>query len=282
MERLAADIYASTQFPGVNVGVVALPDGLVAIDAPTLPADADAWREEMAGTFDRPLTYVVLTDGHPDRVLSASRLGATVVASRPAYERVASYTEGFWRGVVECWVQRFPEQEEVLMGLDVSPPEVLFTERVTLNVGANSVEVRKVAGGAPGSAWLDFRDKGILFSGDALVVGTHPHLEAAVDTEAWLATLRYMRTPRFKGTKIVPGRGAACDQSAVTAVSDYVALVRRRVRSWVRSDRGRQDKAAVVAELMELVSVPADEVDLTKRRIKVGLDRVYSELKNDD
>lgn len=279
MKKIAPNIYVSTQYPGVNVGFVVLPEGAIAVDAPTLPQDALAWRKQIEKKAGGPILYVVLTDAHPDRMLSVGLLGAPVVAARAAYERAAAYTEGFRRGVVEGWARRYPAAADDLAQVSLALPEVMFTESLTLRKGGEDVTIQCVDGCSPGSSWIYFQERDVLFAGDTVVVDTHPFMEATLDTKAWLNTLKSLRRTRYSKTAIVPGRGAICDQSATHPLSEYIALARRRARSLQSGGQARVDKAATVAELVACFPVAGDEHDLVQRRVKAGLDRLCERLK---
>ncbi|MDY6874739.1 MAG: MBL fold metallo-hydrolase [Chloroflexota bacterium] len=277
MEKIAPNVYVSTEYPGVNVGCILTPAGVVAVDAPTLPGDALAWRQQIEAAGG-PVLYVVLTDAHPDRLLSAKLLEAPIVAARASYERASAYTDGFWRGVVDGWARCCPDAADDLAGTHIALPEILFTSSITLRKGGMDVTVGAIAGAAPGSAHIYLREPDILFIGDTLVAGTHPYLAAASNTKAWLKTLRTLRRARFSKTTIVPGRGSLCDQSATRPLSQYIVLARRRVRSLHTAGMARVDTATLVAELLPLFPVSEDERELVQRRIKAGLDRLYGEL----
>jgi glyoxylase-like metal-dependent hydrolase (beta-lactamase superfamily II) len=279
MKKIAPNIYVSTGYPGVNVGFVALPEGVIAIDAPTLSRDALAWRKQILEKVGGPILYVVLTDAHPDRMLSVGLLEAPIVAARAAYERAAVYTEGFRRTIVESWARRYPEAADDLPQVPPVLPEIMFTESLTLHKGGEDVTVTHVAGGAPGSSWIYFREPDVLFAGDTVVVDTHPFMEATPDTKAWLDTLKSLRRARYSKTVIVPGRGPVCDQSAIQPLGEYITLARRRARSLQGGGRVRMDKTAVVTELLSYFPVTGDEHDLIQRRVKAGLDRLCEQLK---
>jgi glyoxylase-like metal-dependent hydrolase (beta-lactamase superfamily II) len=279
MKKVATNIYVSNEYPGVNVGFVELPLGAIAVDAPTLPRDARAWREQIVKKTGGPILYVILTDAHPDRMLSVRLLGAPIVAARAAYERAVVYTEGFRRGIVESWVRRYPEAAEDLAKVPPALPEVMFSESLTLHKGGADVTVTHVAGAAPGSSWIYFQEQDVLFAGDTVVVDTHPFMEATPDSKAWLNTLKYLRRGRYSDTIIIPGRGPVCDQAATRPLSEYIALARRRARSLQSGGQARIDKAAAVADLLSLISVDGDVHDLVQRRVKAGLDRLCEELK---
>jgi glyoxylase-like metal-dependent hydrolase (beta-lactamase superfamily II) len=279
MKKIAPNIYASTQYPGVNVGFVVLPKGAVAVDAPTLPRDALAWQKQIVKKAGGPILYVVLTDAHPDRMMSVGLLEAPIVAARAAYERASAYTEGFRRGVVEGWARRYPDAADDLANVPPALPEVMFTESLTLHKGGEDVTIRRVDGCSPGSSWIHFQEQDVLFAGDTVVVDTHPFMEATLDTKAWLNTLKSLRRTRYSETVIVPGRGPVCDQSATQPLSEYVALARRRARSLQADGRARVDKATAVAELLSYFPIAGDEHDLVQRRVKAGLDRLCEQLK---
>ena len=279
MKEIAPSIYVSTEYPGVNVGFVAMPAGAIAVDVPTLPQDARAWRQQVVDTTGGPILYVVLTDAHPDRLLGAAVLEAPIVAGRDAYEQASAYTDGFWRGVIDGWARYHPEAADDLASARIVLPEILFTADITLRKGGIDVTVERIAGAAPGSAWVYLSGRDVLFSGDTMVAEAHPYMAAAPDTEAWQKTLRSLRRPRFSETIVIPGRGALCDSSASRPLSDYITLARRRVRSLHLAGRPRADTARLVAEFLPRFPTPDEARGRIQRRIKTGLDRVYEELR---
>ncbi len=277
MDQIAPGVFVSTEYAHANVGFFAVDGGAVAVDAPTFPNDARKWRETIEATAGRIL-YVILTDVHPDRLFSAGVLGAPI-AARPAYEQAAAYTDGYWRAIVEGWARRYPNLGEDLTAAPVALPEILLTKRLTLHRGEDEVTVESVAGAAPGSVWARLSGREVLFVGDTVVTTVHPFFSTAPDTAAWLETLRELRRDRNAALTIVPGRGPVCKGGDTKALSDYLSLARRRLRSLLGGGRPRADTSSVAAELWPLFPVPDDERDLVQRRIKAGLDRLYEELR---
>jgi cyclase len=281
MKEIASNIYVSTEYPGVNVGFIVRPAGVIAVDAPTLPKDAHAWRRQIIETTGGPILYTVLTDAHPHRLLNAGLLEAPIVAARAAYIRAADYTDGFWRNVVRGLMRCYPDVGGSLADLNVVLPEILFNDNLTLHKGQGDVTVVRVAGNAPGSSWVDLREEGVLFTGDTLITATHPILDASPDTKAWLDTLAMLRRSQFSGVVIVPGRGPLCDQSASQVLSEYIRTVRRRARSLHRTGRPQADMEKFVSELLSMFPVSEERRDQRQRRVQAGLERVYQELQSD-
>lgn len=281
MRKIAPNVYAETAYSGVNVGFVVVPGGAIAIDAPTLPQDARAWQQKVVETAGGPIRYVILTDTHPDRILNAGLMEAPIIAARLAYDQASAHTDSTWRGIIESWARSYPQASGDLPETPVALPEIMFTDSLTLHEEEVTVTVRRIAGSAPGSAWVYLPEQDVLFTGDTLVVQTHPFLADAPDTKAWLETLKSLRQPRFANTKIVPGRGPICNSSATRPLGEYIVLARRRARSLQAAGPARVDKAAIVAELLSLFPVADDEPESVQRRIRAGLDRLSEEVQED-
>jgi glyoxylase-like metal-dependent hydrolase (beta-lactamase superfamily II) len=280
VKQLCSGVYASTEYPGVTVGFVALPGGAVAIDAPTLPAHARAWRREVTDTAGGPILYLVLTDAHPDRLLSAGEMGAPIVASRKAYEEACRLAEGPWRTAAEHWAHLHPDAAKGLARHSLALPQVLALSSITLRRADEAITVESVAGATPGSVWVHLRNRRILFAGDTVVAEGHPRMENTTDSKAWLNTLKTLRRRAFAKTTIVPGRGAPCTQAATSLLSEYIALVRRRARSIRRA--GRSGIGDAVAELVELCPADGDGAEFVEQLARANLERVLREVSSPD
>ena len=276
MEEISPGIYVETFFPGINVGFICTDEGAVAIDAPPLPADGLAWRERIEEIAGGPVRWAVLTDDHPDRLLGIGALGAPVVAGRGTLSRLREGKEGLWHTLVEEWVRRWPEREGIEQSALVIP-EVAVDGHITLQ-GSLPVTVAAVHGAAPGSVWVRVAERRILFAGDTVVVGTWPLVASSPDTRAWLKALVDLRRARTPIRLIVPGRGPVSGKEATYPLSEYLQLVRRRVRSLHIAGGTRGDLLALIPEFMTLF--PADEErEEIQQRVRAGLERVYEEMR---
>jgi len=278
MREIAPNVYVSIEYEYVNVGCVVGPDGVVAIDAPTLPEDALDWRGRIEALTDRPIVYTALTDAHPHRLLCAALLEAPIVASRGAYEQAADYSRGFWRNVVRRLKRHHGEQGEALKTVEPELPSILFADTMTLHKAGRDVRLEVTDGAAPGSSLVRLTEMNVMFLGDTLVVGRPPVMDECPDTKAWLDTLTSLRRSYLADTTFVPGRGQLSDQSATEPLSEYIRLARRRVRSLHRADKPRDDVTDAVDELLAVYAVPGDQQSGYRRRVRNGLKQVYDEL----
>jgi glyoxylase-like metal-dependent hydrolase (beta-lactamase superfamily II) len=278
MREIAPSVYVSTEYDYVNVGCVIGPEGVVAIDAPTLPRDALDWRERIAELTDAPIVYTALTDAHPHRMLCAALLEAPIVAAHGAYDQAADYSRGFWRNVVRRLRRNDPDQGEILRTVEPELPSLLFRDTLTLHKAGRDVRLEMTDGAAPGSSLVKLTDADIMFLGDTLVAGLPPVMDDCPDTKAWLQTLTALRRPYLADTLFIPGRGPLTDQSATEPLSEYIRLARRRVRSLHRAERPRDDVVDHVDELLDVFELPDDARSGYRRRVRNGLKQVYDEL----
>ncbi len=275
MEEVIPGVYVATFYPGINVGFVCVDGGAVAIDAPALPADAHAWRETILQTAGGPVRYTILTDHRLDRALSAHLLGAPIVAGRLTLRRMRNLKENEAEAIRQ-W-GRIHGWEEGLEEHHLPVPEIGVDGRLTIHEDPEVV-VESIAGAAPGSVWIRLSRKKVLFTGDTVVVGTHPLLDEAPDTAAWLQTLTRVRHAHFPADVIIPGRGPVCDKEATRPVSAYIQQVRRRIRALHTRGLGRSALLSLVEEFVDQFPVDGEQETVVRERIRAGLERVFEEL----
>ncbi|HEY76211.1 MAG TPA: MBL fold metallo-hydrolase [Thermoflexia bacterium] len=275
MEEIIPGVYVATFYPDINVGFICVGGGAIAIDAPALPSDAHVWREAILQTAGGPVRYTILTDHRLDRALSARLLGAPVIAGRAALLRLKELRENE-ADVIRQWM-RLHGREEDLEGHHLSVPEIGVDGRLTLH-DSLEVVIKSIPGATPGSVWVRLPGRKLLFTGDTLVVNTHPLLDEAPDTGAWLRTLTRLRRPHFPAEVIVPGRGPVCEKEATRPLSDYIQQARRRVRSLHTAGQGRSALLSLVEEFLGLFPVEKEEEGRIRERVRAGLERVFDEL----
>lgn len=280
LEEIATGVYVASAFPDVNLGLILVDGGAVAVDAPALPADARTWREQVCALAAGPIRYTILTDHHPDRAFSAGLLGAPIVAGRETLRLLREAGEEYRRAAIEEWRQQGFRETPGPGDHRLALPDAGVAGRIILHT-CPQVVVETVAGAAPGSIWILLPQQGVLFAGDTIVTATHPLLGSAPDTGAWLETLVTVRRSRFPASIIVPGRGPVGDHEQTHPLSEYIQLVRRRIRSLHRAGRSRNGLAGLVGELLAAFPVTDADQDRTQRRIRSGLERVYAELRPD-
>ncbi len=275
MQNLAKDIYVESGFPGVTVGAILTSEGIICIDTPTHPADARRWRLKLAQLSQKPVQFVVNLDHHRDRVLGNQWFEAPVIGHEVTYERVRMLPELFKGGLADAGADA--DLAADLAGVRFIPPQLTFTERLTLVKGGREIHLVHRPGSAPGAIWVELPAEQIVFTGDT-VTNDVPPLMHDGDLELWLENLAQLQKKKYPARVIVPGRGSPTDKKGVKPTADFLKAVRRKVESILRARRTRLDAALAAAGLMGYFTVPNSLRDHYTRRLRTGLEHVYDSL----
>ena len=282
MEKIASHVYVESGYRGCTVGAILTPDGVVCVDTPMLPADARHWREQIKQLTDKPIRYVIFTDGHRDRILGQQWLGGLVVAHEQTYEKIRGFSDAFRQQVVEFLLHHGAPQaaEEVSHSLQLALPQITIGDGgvLTLHLNKPRIVIRPVGGATPGSVWVELPDQGVSFVGDVVTLTTHPFMSEA-NTAVWLQRLTELRSTKYFAKKIVPGRGAVYHKEETQKISAYLLDMRSRLQKLMTQHRGKIDSGELLPHFLDRFPVPHGETERVQRRIRTGLERVHEELR---
>jgi glyoxylase-like metal-dependent hydrolase (beta-lactamase superfamily II) len=277
MQRLAKDVYVESGFPGVTVGAIVTPDGIICVDTPTHPADARKWRLKLAQLSQKPIQFVINLDHHRDRVLGNQWFEAPVIAHDLTYERVRLLPEMFKGGFPEAGADM--DLASDLAGVRVIPPQLTFADRMTLAKGAHEIRLFHRPGSAPGAIWVEIPAHQIVFVGDAVTHHVPPPMLSA-DIDAWLENLAAVQKKKYPARVIVSGRGSPVDKPGVKTMESFLRVVRRKVEGLVRANKSRLEAAALADDMLGYFTVPASLREHYTRRLRAGLEHVYDAVTN--
>lgn len=275
MQRIAKDLLVETKFPGVTVGAIIGPDDIICIDAPTHPADARQWRQQLEQATGKPIRFVVNLDHHRDRMLGAQWLEAPVITHELTFERIRLLPELYRNLPPEPGADS--ELVADLSGLRVIAPQITFGDRLTLVAGDREIHLVHRPGSAPGAIWAEIPEQGVIFTGDAVTVKAPPFLSDA-DLDVWLEALADLRKKRSLGRIIVPGRGSVTDKDGVKPTEDFLKLARRKVEAFVRAKKPRLELEALAQTLLGKATGPVELRGVYQRRVRAGLERLHDTL----
>jgi glyoxylase-like metal-dependent hydrolase (beta-lactamase superfamily II) len=272
MHRLPGNVYVETGYAGVTVGAVVTRSGIVVVDTPTRPAEARQWREKLTALSPKPILYVINTDQHRDRVLGNQWFDAPVIAHEWAGERMRLYPEVIKSSGVDTTSDYDLMRE--LAGVRVIPPQITFSDELTLLKGEREIIVRHQPAQSPGASWVLLPEAGVVFTGDSVVTDTLPQV-AEANFDAWLASLTELRRAKYPARVVVPGRGKPTDKDGVKYTQDYLKAARRRLEALLKPNRSRLEAAATAAELIKQFSVHDSQRDAVARRVRADVERWY-------
>jgi cyclase len=278
IREVAPDIFVETEFHGANVGFVVTGEGVILIDTPLLPNDARLWRSEIKKRTDQEIIYIINTDHHRGHILGNQFFPeGMVIAHEFAWKNMQSYGDGFRTRLLNLYRERIPEAaREWERDLDIVVPQITFTDRLVLFKGDKEIHLIPLGGHTQATTVVYLPNDGVLFAGDLVVTDRPPFLSQS-NTKRWLNALTYVRKLKFD--VLVPGHGELCGKEATEKMSEFLRLVRRRVRSAYRAGLSRYDTARTLQHLIDFWPIPPFEQPKSKRRFKSSLKRVWSEIK---
>ncbi len=222
MQSIADNVYIEDHYLGVTLGVIQQARGLIQIDAPPSPEDSRAWRAALMSLSGGPERVLVNLDAHPDRTLGARAMDCTVIAqdktaqvfrSRPmTFKAQGTETGADWETIPGLGTVRW------------APPEISFTDHMSMHWGETPVLLEHHPGPSFGAMWVIVPDQKVVFVGD-LVLKNQPPFLAHSDLPSWLEALHILLSPQYRGYTFISGRGGTVSTSAVKAQNELIQQI---------------------------------------------------------
>jgi cyclase len=278
IREIASNVFVETEFHGANVGFVITGEGVILIDSPMLPTDARLWLSEIRKRTDQEILYILNTDHHRGHIVGNQHFPtATVVAHEFAWKNIKSYGDSFRTRLLNLYRERMPEAaKEWRQNLRIVLPEITFTDRIVLFKGDKEIHLLPMGGHTPATTVIYLPSERLLFAGDLVVTDRPPFLSQG-NTKEWLEALTQLRKLRYE--MLIPGHGELCGLEATEKMSEFLRLVRRKVRSAYRAGLPKSETARALRHLVNYWPIPAFEKPKADRRFKSSLNRVWSEVR---
>ncbi len=272
MQEIAAHVFIETAYPGVTLGAINTPHGLILIDSPLRAEDTRSWRSallNLGGGVDRMLVNL---DAHFDRTLGTRAMDCTVVAHEKVSQifrnrPVTFKTQGTETGA--DW-----ELYNNLGSIRWAPPEVTFTDEMTIHWGGTPIRLEYRPGASVGALWVNLPEEHILFVGDAVLPDQPPYL-ALADVPTWIEALRLILSEQFQNHSLVSGRSGLVTHEQVRGQLAYLEQVRQRIEGLVEAGGKAEDTEALIAPLMQNFTPPAEKRALFEQRLRWGLRQYF-------
>ena len=274
MNEIAPGIYVHSGYEGANVGCILTQVGAIVVDTPLVPADGKAWAAEVAKVAERVL-FVFNTDHHRAHIIGNQYFDAPVIAHEMAWKEMSNYRDAF----IERTKNIFKRQPEIVAQFDdvvIKKPEITFTGQLIVKKGGREVYFVRLGGHTPATSGVWLPRERVLFTGDVVVVGEHPSLGQS-NSKEWLEVLTRLR--KMSLAALVPGHGPLCDVEATQPISDYIRLLRSKVRNQFKSGRSKSEAAVVISQMIDHFPYRPGDRSFVEKRIRAGVSRVYDEIK---
>jgi len=268
MQEITSNIFIEEQFPGVTLGAIVTPRGLIQIDAPPSPEDARSWRASLmnlGGGIDRALINM---DAHPDRTLGARAMDCTVIAqektanifrTRPStFKAQGEETGADWESIPGLGSVRW------------APPEISFLDQMTLHWGPSPVVLEHHPGPSNGSIWVRLPAEKVLFVGDAVMKNQPPFL-AGSNLKAWLETLDLLFEAENKGYTFISSRGGVITANVINSQYDFLKHAHDKLNKQTGKKPNPAAVEKMVASLLTWFKAPAARQKQFAQRLRYGL-----------
>ena len=278
MDEIAPNVYIETRYPPVTVGAVLTEAGWVCIDAPPHGREAHAWLLLLKATSEKPVRYLINTDYHRDRVLGNGWFGAPVAAHEVTARRMLSLNAAQTSQVDGEIRSGAGDVLRPPAGPKLVPPQISFSNSLTLFCGEREIELVSRPSATRGSLWVILREARVIFAGDTICRAQHPYISEGV-SKLWLEALHLLRTEQYASWTLVSGREGVVKQSEIEALSAYLRAARRRIADLHRTGGQQSEVAQLVPEFLAFFPYTEDLRDEVQRRVRVGLEAIYEELR---
>jgi glyoxylase-like metal-dependent hydrolase (beta-lactamase superfamily II) len=234
LTRIAGNVYsyagvknagAGNSF-AANAGIVVGRDGVLVVDTMISAKEARRFIGDIRKVASGPLRFVVNTHYHLDHAFGNGEFagkGGIVIAhaaDRDNLERKGSVTLKH--------AKDYGLSEEDMVGTEIALPVLTFTDRMSIDLGDEKVELIHVAPShTAGSILVLVPGRKVLFTGDVLFSDFHPYL-AEGDLAGWIKTLDFILS--LDVDTIIPGHGPVSSKKEVEQMKQYLLAFDRKAR----------------------------------------------------
>lgn len=272
MQEIAPHIYIENSYPGVTLGAINWPHGLIQIDSPFRPEDIRTWRMSlltMSGGVDRLLINL---DAHFDRTLGSRQIECMVLGHDKMAQIFRDRPVTFKAQTIETGAEW--ELSNGLGSIRWAPPEITFSNQLEIHWEANPMILEYHPGPSTGAIWANLPEEKVLFLGDAVVPNAPPFL-ASADIPTWKETLALLAAPAMRNYILISGRGGVITYEQVKEQVRFLEKVEHQLeRLGSKPEAVEIDKAANY--LLKSFEGPADRMTHYLLRLRWGLQHYIS------
>jgi cyclase len=231
-----------------NAGIVIGRDGILVVDTLISAKEARRFIADIGKVSDRPIKYVVDTHYHLDHAFGNcefARLGAAIISQENDRKNLLLKGEAALKNA-----KGYGLSDKDLAGTVITLPTITFSERMTIDLGGEMVELIYVGPShSEGSALVWLPRRKILFTGDILFTDFHPFMGDS-DVAGWVKCLDFILS--LDAETIIPGHGPLSGKKDISEMKAYIQLFDQKARELTAKTN---DVDFIAAELKKLLPV---------------------------
>jgi cyclase len=229
-------VYAGKDYNS-NAGIVLTTEGVVLIDSGHNPTDSRAIQDAVKKLTPLPVRILIDSEPHPDHTTGHYVFSppAIIIAAAGAGDSMRARLAGDAERISKL-AATSPEMKAALEGYKFITPQIEYHDRMTLNFGGRTFELRYLKGvhsEADTAIWLP--NERVLFSASAAVVNQVNILRPIVTIPDILAATRMMTA--LKPEHVVPGHGTPGTVKIFADTEQYYAVLVDRVGAMVKEGK---------------------------------------------
>ncbi len=209
-----------------NAGIIIGSDGILVVDTLISAKEAQRFMADIGKVSPKPVKYVVDTHYHLDHAFGNgefAKAGAIIISHAADRKNLEEKGETTLKSIKE-----FGLTEEDMRGTGIALPALTFSDRMTVYLGNEKVELIYIAPShTKGSVLVYLPERKILFTGDILFTDFHPYLGEG-DLEGWIRNLDYILSLDVK--TIIPGHGPLSGKKDVEQMKEYLVAFDKKAR----------------------------------------------------
>ncbi len=272
MQSIADKVFIEDSFPGVTLGAISAPRGLIQIDAPPSSEDSRIWRASLMNVGAGPDRTLVNLDSHPDRTLGARAMDCTIIAHEKTVQAFRNRPNTFKAQGDETGANW--ESIPGLGSIRWAPPEISFTQDLILYWSENPIRLQHRPGPAAGATWVILPAEKIVFVGD-LALKNQPPFLANANLPEWIDSLKALMDADFKGFTIVSGRGGIVNTQVVRNQLEAIKYLHDKLEKLSAKNAAPEATEKLVEGLLSGYKVPAARQKHFAQRLRYGLRHYY-------
>lgn len=156
-----------------------------------------------------------------------------------------------------------------------APPEISFTDQMTLYWGESPVMMEHHSGPANGAIWVVLPVEQIVFIGD-LVLKNQPPFLAGANLPKWMDALNLLLSPSFKGFMIISSRGGSVTANVIQNQLDFLKYMRERMEKMAERKAHPDGTEKLIEPLLHRIKFPAAKNKQYAQRLRYGLHYYYA------
>jgi cyclase len=213
MQQITPNVFVETGFRGCNTSFVVTTEGVVVVDTPMVPGEAQKWAGE--AVKHGKILYVINTEPHTDHATGNCWFNSTVVAHEGTRQAMLGAQIEELAGMLKMMA---PDSLPLDPAFRFHLPDITFSQNMTLRLGHHTFHLINLPGHTISETTVYVPEEKVVFTGDNLNLRIPIFIKSF--PFAWLDSLKKIQ--ELDVDKVVPGHGDVSDKSCIGPMTEAV------------------------------------------------------------